>query len=403
MQKYINAKVLINGTLQKVDFAIDNKGKIILNNLDRFTFDETIDLVDKVVSPGFIDIHVHTRVPGFEYKEDIQSVTKAALAGGFTTIVAMANVDPSPWNVENLKDIQAQANNSSINIIQAAKVTNDNKVNDIEQLSKHTNIFSDDGEPISNPDILIEALNKIKETNSVILLHEDDNSKIGYAYRSKFTRKHNIPSVKASYEWKIVKRDIEINKNIGAKMHIQHPSSRKTVSLLKKAIKNNINVTAEITPHHLFFNSSDITSDNANFKMNPPIGSKRDQKALVNAFKKNIINIIATDHAPHSLEEKNKGFKDSMFGIIGLQTAFAAFNTYLGPEYLEQILRALTINPAKLIGIENDIIEGQKANIVIIDPNKEFVFKEEDILSKSKNSPFINMKLKGSIEKFILK
>lgn len=396
MQEYVNGKVLLNGKLVQKDFLIKDS-KIY------FTYDKTtnpIDLTGKVVAPGFVDVHVHTRTPGYTHKEDIEHVTKAALKGGFTTIVAMSNINPMPTDEATWKGAQEMANKSEIEIIQSARVTKDGKVTDFEKLSKLTNCFTDDGMPIDDEEAMEKALEEAKKHNVVLMLHEEDHSLKGVAYTSNFTKQNNLPSFGSKYEWRVVERDINLNWEINAPIHLQHISTKETIELLEEAKDSGMRITAELTPHHIFFNNDEIIND-GKFKMNPPLGSKADQVALIRAFEEELVDIIATDHAPHTKEEKSGGFEKALNGIIGLETAFAACNTKLGEANLERLLRAMSINPAKLIGKDIELKDGKVANLVIIDPNKEWTFTEQDICSKSHNSPWIGLTLKGKVEKVI--
>ena len=396
MQEYVNGRVLINGKLIQKDFLV-KEGKIF------FDYEKTnnaIDISNQVVSPGFVDIHVHTRTPGYEHKEDLNTVTQSALAGGFTTIVAMANIDPSPVDVETFKHVQEIINKSEINIIQAARVTNNGKLVDVKELSKYTKIFSDDGLPINDSSIMKEALIAMKENDCLISLHEEDHSIKGVGYNSEFTKSHNLPSFGSEYEYNITNRDIELNRDINAKMHFQHISTKETIALIRKSQRENVKVTAEITPHHLYFSNEDINGS-TNFKMNPPLNSKEDRDVLREAFLDGTVKIIATDHAPHSKNEKGTDWNQSYNGIIGLQTAFSSVYSIFGEKHLEKILMGLSVEPAKLIGLDVELRNGQDANLVFIDINKEWTYTHENNKSKSENSPWLGMTLKGKVEKVI--
>ena len=395
MQEYINGKVLINGKLVRKDFLV-KENKVFF---DYEKTDNPIDISHLVVSPGFVDIHVHTRTPGFEHKENLKTVSECALAGGFTTIVAMANIEPAPVNVETFNKIEEMLGSSSINILQAARVTNNNSLVDFKELKAKTSIFSDDGLPIDEEHLMKEALIAAKENDALLLLHEEDHSLKGVGYTSSFTKENSLPSFGSEYEWKVVERDIRLNEEIKAKIHLQHISVKETIDLLKSA-QSRMPITAELTPHHLYFSNEDINGS-TNFKMNPPLGSKDDQKALQQAFKDGLINIIATDHAPHTCEEKGSDWNKSANGIIGLQTAFSAVYSVFGDEYIEEILMALSVNPAKLINLDVELKDGQDANLVFIDLNKKWSLTEENNMSKSCNSPWLNKELMGKVEKVI--
>lgn len=396
MQEFINGKILLNGKLVKRNFLVKN-GMLFLDYKERA---QQVDINGLVVTPGFVDIHVHTRTPGFTHKEDIAHVSSAAISGGMTTIVAMSNTNPMPCDEKTWNLVNDFAKKSSVNIIQSARITADNKLTDFAKLSKFTKCFTDDGNPISDQELMKSALIEAKKHDVVLMLHEENHDLKGVAYTSEFTTLNNLPSFGPEYESMIIKRDITLNKDINAKIHLQHISTKQSVQLFVEAKKSKMNISAELTPHHLFFNNT-MLRDEGNFKMNPPIGSIEDQESLVEAFANEDIDIIATDHAPHTKEEKSGGFKNAANGIIGLETAFAVCNTKLGDEHLEKVLRGLTINPAKLINKDIEIRNGARVNIVIIDPNEEWIFTDKDIKSKSKNSPWIGIKLKGKIKQVI--
>ena len=394
MIEYINGTLLIKNKFIKQNFAIEN-GILFLTYSKKPI--KTIDLVGKYVSPGFFDIHVHTRVPGSEYKDDLKHIQESAMAGGITQFIAMANTTPQPINTNIFNDIQKLMNTSFLKIYQAARVTHNNSIINFQEMSKLTHFYSDDGEPIAKESIMKEALLNAKKYESILFLHENDVEIHGDAYESSFTKKYQIKSFDYKYETNILKRDIELNRKINAKIHIQHISTKEGLELFRDAKASGMNISAEITPHHLCINNSEIADDDANYKMNPPLGSKKDQAALIKAFKEGIIDIIASDHAPHSTLDKSKGFKASPFGVINLESAFASVYTQLGEKYLLEILKAYSVNPAKLVNINIEIQNNKKANIIIIDPKLVWTFKKENIKSKSSNSPFINKKFKGKI------
>jgi dihydroorotase len=364
--EYINGKILVGNKFVKRSFLI-KEGILFFKYSEKPK--KVVNLEGKYISPGFFDVHVHTRTPGFAWKDDLNHVQESAMSGGVTMFIAMANTNPEPVNSNILKNIQEMMNKSFLKIYQSARITNKNNLVSFSELSKLTKFFSDDGNPICNPDIMKNALINAKKYNCILFLHENDCSITGNSYSSQFSKDYNITSFSHEYETNIIRRDIQLNQDINAKIHIQHISTKEGLLLFKNAKKDGMNISAEITPHHLCINNTEILSDNANYKMNPPLGNIEDQKALINAFKAGIIDIIATDHAPHSFEEKNKGFELSAFGIINLESAFAAIYTKLGFKYLLKIVKAFSINPAKLVGIDLQIKNNSKANITIIDPH----------------------------------
>ncbi|TCG11392.1 dihydroorotase [Mycoplasma todarodis] len=398
--KYINGVIYYKDELIKKDFAIINK-RIVFEGLEEIN--EEVNLEGKIVSPGFVDVHVHTRVPGFEYKEDLEHIEKAMLYGGFTHAVAQSNTNPKPDNVKTLKEIQGMLDEKRVNIIQAGRITKEDKVVDIEEMSKHTRLFTDDGYPVQDEKEMFKAIQLAKATESTLILHEEDASIKGKMYHCSLSEQENIPAFNEEYESNMVKRDIELNKETNANIHIQHISSKDSIKLIKEAQSQGMNITAELTPHHMALDNEMIIND-GKFKMNPPLSNPETRQILIKALKDEVITIIATDHAPHSEEEKSGGFEKAVNGIIGLETSFAVVNT-LARKYeitLETIIKAMSINPGKLMGINTKLEAGKVANLTILDVDKKWTFKEENIKSKSKNTPFINMELIGKVDSVIL-
>ncbi len=398
--KYINGLIYYKNKLVKKDFAVINK-RIVFDGIE--SIEEYKDLDGLVVSPGFVDVHIHTRVPGFEYKEDLEHIEKAMLYGGFTHAVAQSNTNPKPDTVHVLKEIQQMLDEKNVNIIQAGRITKDDKVTDILEMSKLTRLFTDDGYPVKDSGTMLEAIKLAKETDSTLILHEEDVNIKGKMYHCSLSEQNNIPAFDEEYESNMVKRDIELNKTINANIHIQHISSKQSIELIDEARKRGMNITAELTPHHMALDNEMIIND-GKFKMNPPLSKPNTRLKLIEALKNEIITIIATDHAPHSKEEKEGGFKESVNGIIGLETSFAVVNTVAREHEipLETIIKAMSINPGKLMGINTEIENNKIANLTIIDVMKKWRFKNEDIKSKSKNTPFIDMELTGKVKSIIL-
>ncbi|CAM9098140.1 dihydroorotase [Mycoplasma todarodis] len=398
--KYINGIIYYKGELVKKDFAVVNK-RIVFDGLE--DMQDTKDLKNKTVSPGFVDVHIHTRVPGFEYKEDLDHIENAMLHGGFTHAIAQSNTNPKPDNLETLKDIQELLDEKRVNIIQAARITKDDKVVDIGKMSESTRLFTDDGFPVKKEETMLDAIKLAKTTDSTLILHEEDSEIKGEMYHCSLSDKENIKSFDEDYESNIVERDIRLNKGINANIHMQHISTEKSIKAIAKAREGGMNITAELTPHHMSLDNEMIIND-GKFKMNPPLSKPETRQALIKALKDEVITIIATDHAPHSVEEKSGGFQKSVNGIIGLETSFAVVNTIAQKNQipLKTIINAMSINPGKLMGVNMEIEEGSIANLTILDVDKKWVFKPENIKSKSKNTPFLNMELIGKVESIIL-
>lgn len=390
-----------------VDISIEN-GKIKeIGKIDGEKFEQVIDAKGCIVSPGLIDVHVHFRDPGFTYKEDILSGAKSAARGGFTTVVCMANTKPVVDNVETLNYINEKANKACINVLQVGSVTKSFRGEELtnfeELLEKGAVGFSDDGIAIMDTEILYEAMKKAKELDVPISLHEEDSNFIKTAgvNDGEISKKLGLEGgAKTCAEDIMVARDCMVALETGAKVNIQHISSGVAVETVRFAKSLGAKVYAEAAPHHFTLTEEDVLKHKGLGKMNPPLRSEKDKLSIIEGLKDNTIEIIATDHAPHSNEEKNREFAACPSGIIGLETSLALGITSLVKENhlsLMSLLEKMTINPAKLYNLDRGFIkEGAIADIVIFNPNEDWIVKDFD--SKSSNSPFIGEKLSGKIK-----
>lgn len=391
-----------------VDILIkENKISKIGKIEESLDFEYTIDASNYIVCPGLIDIHVHFRDPGYTYKEDIFSGAKSAARGGFTTVVCMANTKPIVDNVETLKYINERSRESVINVLQVASVTKGlrgTEITDFEELYRNGAVgFSDDGHPIKDTKLLYEAMLKAKELDVPISLHEEDPNFIEKAgiNDSEIAKKFNLKGgAKSCAENVMVARDCMIALETGAKVNIQHISSGVAVNTVRFAKSLGAKVYAEAAPHHFTLCEEDVLKYGALAKMNPPLRSKKDKELLIEGLKDNTIEIIATDHAPHSEEEKNKEFAKCPSGITGLETSLALGITSLVREnHLDMmtLLEKMTINPANLYNLDRGYIdEGSIADILIFNPEEEWTVR--DFNSKSTNTPFIGEKLFGKVK-----
>lgn len=390
-----------------VDIAIEN-GKIKeIGKIDGEKFEEIIDAKGYVVSPGLIDVHVHFRDPGFTYKEDILSGAKSAARGGFTTVVCMANTKPVVDNVETLKYINEKAKEACINVLQVGSVTKSfrgKELTNFEELLEHGAVgFSDDGIAIMDTEMLYEAMKKAKELDVPISLHEEDSNFIETAgvNDSEVAKKLGLKGgAKTCAEDIMVARDCMIALQTGAKVNIQHISSGVAVETVRFAKSLGAKVYAEAAPHHFTLTEEDVLKYGSLAKMNPPLRSEKDKQIIIEGLKDNTIEIIATDHAPHSNEEKNRAFAACPSGIIGLETSLALGVTSLvNKEHISlmNLLEKMTINPARLYNLNRGhIAEGEIADIVIFDENEKWTVTDFD--SKSSNSPFVGCELLGKVK-----
>ncbi len=366
---------------------------------------QQFDLKGKVATPSFVDIHVHLRDPGYEYKEDIFSGAEAAKKGGFTDICCMANTNPVNDNEEVVKYILKKGKETKINIYPVAAITKGLKG---ESLTEFGNLIeagaialSDDGVDIRNAFLLKTAFEYAKFFNVPILCHcENLNLATGFMRDGKYSTLAGIMGNPSISEEINVFRNIKIAEYTGSKVHICHISSKGSVEIIRFFKNKDVNVTCEVTPHHLSLTDKDVYESDydTNFKMNPPLGTEEDKEILIESLSEGIIDCVATDHAPHAEHEKLVEFEYAPNGIIGLETAFpVCYQLVLNNKItLKDLIYRMTIKPAEIVGIEKGEIEiGAKANITIIDIELEKVYTKDEIKSKSKNSPFIGRKFKG--------
>ncbi|OEF96153.1 dihydroorotase [Desulfuribacillus alkaliarsenatis] len=365
-----------------------------------------INAAGKLLTPGFIDMHVHLREPGFEYKETIETGSKAAAKGGFTTIACMPNTKPVTDSKEIVEYIYEKANvNNGVKVYPIGAITIGEKGQELTNFQelKDAGIIalSDDGRGVQNAKLMQEAFNNAKSLEIPIIIHAEDDSLAasGHLHDGQKAKELNIKGIPSTSESIMVARDILLAESAKAHVHFAHLSAKESVDWIEVAKAKGIHVTCEVTPQHLVMCDEDILEDHGNYKVNPPIRSNEDQNALIDALNKGVIDIIATDHAPHSDDEKNSGIEKSYFGMTGLETAFAVLYTKLvltGKISLERVLESLTSKPAEIFNINRGhIFVGSVADMVLIDLNDKKVVEVDKFESKGKNSPFINWDLHG--------
>ncbi|NLB90223.1 MAG: dihydroorotase [Clostridiales bacterium] len=373
-------------------------------------FSEEIQVVEGknlILAPGFVDLHVHLREPGFSYKETIKSGTQAAAAGGFTTVCAMPNLSPAPDSLPHLameqQLIDAQA---VIEVLPYATVSLEEKgevLSPISQLAPYCIGFSDDGKGVQSHRLTIEAMKQIKQSDSFFAAHCEDEQylvKGGSVHEGKAAERFQVPGISAKSEWSMIARDLSFVRETGVAYHVCHISTKEGVALLRQAKAEGLPVSCECTPHQLAFSQKDITHDDGRFKMNPPLREEEDRQAIIEGLLDGTIDCIATDHAPHGEKEKSQGLAHSAFGIVGLETAFAACYTALvqkGLCSLPFLLHKLTYAPADLIRKTIDLLPGNPANFTLIDPDAFWQVNPTHFLSKGRSSPFSGHTLQGDI------
>ena len=405
-----NTRTIIrNGSIlgaERKDIAIvDGRIAELSESIATTPNDTIIDAEGLIVAPAFVDVHVHLREPGFGYKERIATGTAAAARGGYTTVCPMPNLNPVPDSVENLKVEQEIIDrDAKIEVLPYAAITIGRKgeeLVDVASLHDKVCAFSDDGSGVQIDGMMERAMREAVKFDSLIAAHceVEELLKGGYIHDGEYARQHGHKGICSESEWEQVRRDIEIAERVGCRYHVCHISTKETVELVRQAKRRGVKVTCETGPHYLIFTDMDLEED-ARWKMNPPIRSAEDRAALIEGIKDGTIDMIATDHAPHSIEEKSKGLKDSAMGIVGLETAFAALNTHLvnkGIITLQRLVELMSINPRKVFRIEGGINPGDRADIVLLDLDKEWRVDSSKFYSQGKVTMFDGRELKGDI------
>ena len=417
-----NGNVFLDNTFQKKDIMIE--GGLIVSVEDElqvtsFKLQEdadkmsafpvkVIDAENKIIVPGFVDLHCHLREPGFTYKEDIYTGTRAAAKGGFTTVCAMPNTDPVIDNIASVEFVQRKAKDiglCKVKVIGASSKKIEGKEIAEIAIMKEGGIIavSDDGNCVQNSKLQQNIMKYARNFDMPVIVHAEDYNLAGkgQVHGGKIATQLGLTGIPSVSEEIIIIRDLMLAELTKCQLHIAHLSTEKSVKLVKDAKENGINVTTEVTPHHLIFNEDSLLSFDTNYKSKPPIRSESDRLALLNGLKEGTIDFIATDHAPHSDHEKEKEFDYAPFGINGFETAFAALYTELvlkGQLSLELLINKMSTAPAKWLKINSgEIKSGLQADLVIIDLNGSTEITKDTMLSKSKNTPFINQTLKSKI------
>lgn len=395
-----------NGETKQADILVEN-GFIskIEQNIDAVV-DRKVDAAGKLVSPGFVDLHVHLREPGGEKKETIATGTLAAARGGFTTIAAMPNTRPVPDTMEQMEWLQNRINETAkVRVLPYASITTrqlGQELTDFEALKDAGAFaFTDDGVGVQSAERMLAAMRKAAANNMAIVAHCEENTLInkGCVHEGSFSVKQGLNGIPSICESVQIARDVLLAEATGCHYHVCHISTKESVRMVRDAKHAGINVTAEVSPHHLLLTQDDIPGLDTNFKMNPPLRDTTDRAALIEGLLDGTIDFIATDHAPHTEEEKSEGMILAPFGIVGLETAFPLLYTHFVLKNiisLEQLIEFLTIKPAKAFGLPYGKIEvGAPGDIVLLNLDEEHAINPEEFLSKGKNTPFGGWKCKG--------
>lgn len=398
-----NAQVYTDSGFRKQDILVSEGRVLCVCSRLCAEYTKSFDLTDKHIFPGFVDVHVHLREPGFSYKETVKNGSEAAAAGGYTTVCTMPNVNPVPDCAEKLgKQLEIIENDAAINVVPYGSITVDRKgekLSDMTAISDKVVAFSDDGSGIQNDEIMKAAMLEAKRLDKIIAAHCEDNSLLngGYIHDGAYAKAHGHKGISSESEWKQIERDLRLAEETGCKYHVCHISTKESVDLIRKAKRRGVDVTCETAPHYLVLTDLDIREDGS-FKMNPPLRSAEDREALLEGIADGTIDMIATDHAPHSLEEKSKGLKDSAMGIVGLETAFPVLYTKLvkgGVISLARLVELMSINPAKRFGLKTGFDIKELANFTVYDLNEKYTVDPENFKSLGRSTPFAGMEVFG--------
>ena len=410
-------RILIkNGRLVDPANYIDGKKDILIEDgkikkvADCITLDSDIKEIDaqgKVVMPGFIDLHVHLREPGFEYKETIETGAMAAARGGVTSICPMPNTKPVIDSAESVKDLLKRAENMPVHILPIGACTvgqNGDELADIEAMKEAGIVaLSEDGKSVMDSSLFRKALKEAARLNLPMFSHCEDKALVegGVMNAGSKAEELGLPGITNSVEDVIVARDIIMSKEAGNRLHLCHCSTADSVVLVDMAKKQGLPVSAEVCPHHFTMSDDEITEDHGRFKMNPPLRSRADVDALKDGLKSDVMEVISTDHAPHGEDEKNQSMLKAPFGIVGLETSFALSYTELVEKEcltLSQLVEKMSVNPAKVLGIDKgNLAEGKTADVVIADITDVYEIDSSKFVSKGKNTPFNGKKVKGRV------
>lgn len=368
--------------------------------------DRVINAQGKIVTPGLIDMHVHLREPGQEEDETIESGTRAAIAGGFTSIVCCPNTDPqldTPGTLELVRQLAARAGNCNVYAMCCISKNREGK-----ELAELGMLFeagavacSDDGAPITDPELMRRAFEYCRMFEKPILNHAESLplTKGGVMHEGKVSMMLGLRGMPAAAEDVMVARDIALAELTGGRLHVMHLSTEGAVQAVRRAKERGVNITAEVTPHHLVLTDESLRTFDSNFKMNPPLRSQKHVEACVEGLRDGTIDVIATDHAPHAIEKKMQAIDQAPFGIIGLETAVPIVVTHLVKKGIltwTQLVEKMATNPVKILGLSKGTLqEGADADITIIDPNEKWTLTADQIRSQSKNSPFLGKELTG--------
>jgi dihydroorotase len=403
-QLITNATVYYNSQFVKKDILINDE---IIAEISDFIAPECADFIYNFegcyLFPGFTDVHVHLREPGFSYKETIKSGTLASARGGYTSVCSMPNLNPVPDSVEHIQEqIDIIKKDAVINVYPYASITVNQMGEELSDLSEMTNLciaYSDDGRGVQSDNMMLNAMKIAKAHDKMIVAHCEVNDLLngGYIHKGIYAEEHNHRGICSESEWKQIERDIQLVKETGCSYHVCHISTKESVELIRQAKKDGVDITCETGPHYLVLSDKDL-QEHGRFKMNPPLRDESDREALIQGVLDGTIDMIATDHAPHSAEEKSKGLEKSNMGVVGIETAFPIMYTHFVKSdvmTLEKLIELLSINANKRFKIGTCIKVGEKADLTVFDLNDKYTVNPDDFLSMGKSTPFEGVEVYG--------
>lgn len=399
--------VLRGGAFEAAALTISEGRIVSLSAAVPTAGDRVIDLRGDIIVPGFVDVHVHLREPGFSYKETIATGTAAAAAGGYTQILSMPNLDPVPDSLDNLRpQLELIERDAKIRVLPYGAITKNEKGESLSALSTlapYVAGFSDDGRGVQSESIMREAMQQARTLNKPIAAHCEANELLrgGCIHDGAWAKEHGFPGICSESEWRQIERDIRLVEETGCQYHVCHISTKESVALIRDAKRRGLPVTCETAPHYLTLCDGDLR-DEGRFKMNPPLRSREDRAALLEGLLDGTIDCIATDHAPHAAEEKAKGLKGSAMGIVGLETAFPILYTKLtetGTVPLEILLDRLIARPRRIFGLPGGVIEvGAPADLTVLDLHAPHIINPEKFQSKGRATPFAGERVTAAVK-----
>lgn len=389
-------KVYIDGRITRQDILVSDGLIACVSDSICSESATIIDCKDMNIFPGLADVHVHLREPGFFYKETIETGTNACAHGGYTLVCSMPNLNPTPDNLGNLNvQLDLIRKDAVIDVRPYGTITVGQKgecLSDMDAMAPYVAGFSDDGRGVQDEELMRQAMLKAKSLGKIIVAHCEDNSLLygGYIHDGEYAKAHGHKGICSESEYGPIARDLKLVEETGCSYHVCHISTQESVELIRQAKAKGLDVTCETAPHYLVLCDDDLQED-GRFKMNPPLRSKADKEALIEGILDGTIDMIATDHAPHSAEEKSKGLKDSLMGVVGIETAFPVMYTNFvknGRMSLERLVELMSVNPCRRFGFDNSIKIHEKANLTVFDLDTSYTVNPDDFLSKGRSTPF---------------